>query len=149
MNIVDWDILLKKLLYFCKKNQIKKNIRCKTIKKVNIENNEYFLITTDKYKYLCKNIICAVTINVFNIITKELKIPDYSKIIGSIPFSRIYTYHKNGHNFISNKIKGYNVIFNNNVLHKIIIIGEKFLMASYTNGYKADYWNNFKSKKNY
>jgi hypothetical protein len=147
MRIVDWNILLEKLLAECKKSQIKKNIQCKSIKNIKLENEDYFLIDTDKNKYLCKNVIMAVTINVFNKITTNLDIPDYSKIIGSIPFSRIYTFHKNGHNFISEKTKTFNVMFNKNVLHKIILMNNKILMASYTNGATADYWNKFKSKE--
>ena len=147
MRIVDWDVLLKKLLAGCKKSQIKKKIECKSIRKVKINGEDYFLIDTDKDKYLCKKVICALTINVFNKITSKLDIPDYSKIIGSIPFSRIYTFHKNGHNFISEKTKTFNVMLNKNNLHKIILMGDKILMASYTNGPKSDYWNKFKSKQ--
>jgi protoporphyrinogen oxidase len=137
MNIVDWDILLEKLLNGCKKSQIKKNTQCKIIRKVKSDDIEYFLIETDKKNYICKNVICALTINIFNKITKSLKLPDYTKIIGSIPFSRIYTFHKNGHNFISEKTKTFNVMFNKNILHKIILMGDKILMASYTNGEKS------------
>ncbi len=138
---VDWDILLKKILENSKKSQFKLNCSCKKIKK----QEKYFIIETDTDRYYTKKVICAVTINVFNQITKSLSIPKYSNYIGSIPFSRIYTYHRKGHNFISKNTGSFNVMFNR--LHKIILYGDKILMASYTNGKNSDFWNKIKSKQ--
>jgi protoporphyrinogen oxidase len=142
MNIINWDLLIKRILANSKKSQIKKNCSCKNIEKI----DEYFIINTDQKKYISKKIILAVTINVFDKITSRLDIHNYSKFIGSLPFSRIYTYHRNGHNFISEKTGSFNIMFNNNHLHKIIIMNDKIIMASYTNGSKSKFWNKIKSK---
>ena len=87
-----------------------------------------------------------MTVNTFSKITTKLDILDYSKYIGTVPFVRIYTYHKNGHNFQGTNIDHYNILANNNPLQKVLIMNDKILMASYSNSNYATFWNNIKSK---
>ena len=44
---------------------------------------------------------------------------NYMKYIGVMKYMRIYTYHKNGHNFKSDIIGGYNILVDKNPLQKI------------------------------
>ena len=139
---VNWDELIEKVLENSKESQIKLNCSCQTIRK----KENYFVIDTEKKRYYAKKVICGVTINVFDRITKPLRFVRYSKYVGSIPFSRIYSYHRKGHNFISKNTGSFNIMFNKNRLHKIITYNDKILMASYTNGENSDFWKRIKSK---
>jgi protoporphyrinogen oxidase len=99
------------------------------------KNNEYKFIINNKYK--TKNIIFAITINNLQNIIDKSNIIDikYNKYIGSVPFLRIYTYHKNGHKL---NIPRYNII--DNAIEKIIVISDKILMISYSDNNYAEFW---------
>ena len=98
------------------------------------KNNKYFIINN---KYTTKNIIFAITLNSLNNIIRQTKLLNinYNKFIGTIPFLRIYTYHKNKHNI---NIDRYSIV--DNKLEKIIIINDKILMISYSDNDNALYW---------
>ena len=135
---IDWMLLIKKLIIYIKKyNQIKKNYEVKSIV-FNKDTNTYLIDN----KYETKNIIFAVTINSLSKLIKNNKLLkiNYNEYIGYIPFVRIYTYHKNGHNL---NIDRYNIL--DSKLQKIIIISDKILMISYSDNNNALYWNKYSS----
>ena len=142
---LSWNLLIKKLLQNSKRNQIKLNTTCKSI--IKLDNNIY-KINTNKGIHYSHNVITCLTIDTFSSVTSKLNIIDYSKYIGSVPFVRIYTYHKNGHNFNGDNVDHFNILANNNPLQKIIVMNDKILMASYSNSQKALFWKNIKSKSN-
>lgn len=138
---ISWTDLINKLTKNIKeKNKIKLNTE---VKKINYDYNKKIYIINNKY--YCRNIIFATTINTLNKILKNNNIlnVDYTKYIGSVPFLRIYTYHKNGHNL---KIERYNIT--DNELEKIIVMSDKILMISYCDNLNALYWYKlYKSNK--
>lgn len=106
--------------------------RIKDTIKVNCKSN----------KYEGKNIIFALTLNPLQKLIK-FPIADY---IGSVPFVRIYTYHKDGHNFEGKNIKSYTIL-KDNYLQKVIIMNKQILMASYSDSFYAVYWKKYESDK--
>ena len=143
---LSWTDLVNKLIKNISKSKIRLNTMCNSIHKN--EENLFVININDNKKIYTRNIISTVTVNVLNKITSKLDILDYSKYIGSVPFMRIYTYHKNGHNFQNDNIGHFNIILNQkNHLQKVIIINDKILMASYSNNEHAMFWHNIKSKK--
>ena len=103
----------------------------------NIKLNGDTYIINNKYK--SKNIIFAITINNLQTILNKTNIIDinYKKYIGTVPFLRIYTYHKNGHKL---NIPRYSIT--DNQIEKIIVISDEILMISYSDYKYADYWYN-------
>jgi len=102
------------------------------IKKI-IKNNNLFIINN---LYKSKNIIIATTLkNIDSLIGKFIDF-NYDDYIGSVPFVRIYTWHKNKYN--SDKLKNYNIV--SNELQKIIKYGDNILMASYCDSKNALFW---------
>jgi len=101
-----------------------------------------------KKVYCCDNVFYGSNI-IFALTLKPLQklitfpISDY---IGTVPFVRIYTFHKNGHNFKGKNIKGYTIL-KDNYLQKVIIMNEKILMASYSDSFYADYWKQYENDK--
>ena len=82
-----------------------------------------------------QKIIMATTLKPLNLLNKLIDFK-YSDYVGTIPFVRIYTWHKNGYD--TSKIKGYNIV--KNELQKILIISDKILMVSYSDNENAEYW---------
>jgi len=133
---ISWTDLIKKLKNKLNKNKnkIKLNFEVTDIKYFSFESESYYLINN---KYKTKNIISALTLNPLqNIINKTnfIKI-DYNQYLGTEPFMRIYTYHKNGHN-LDKVLQRYNIV--DNELEKIIIMDEKVLMFSYSDNKNAE-----------
>jgi len=93
-------------------------------------------------KFEAKNIIFATTLKPL----QKLLLYPISNYIGSVPFVRIYTFHKNGHNFKGKNIKAYTIL-QNNYLQKVIIMGNNILMASYSDSFYADYWKKYLDNK--
>jgi hypothetical protein len=142
---ISWTELIQKL----KINgvgKIKTNFEVKTINKI----NDDFIINN---KLKSKNVIFTVTINALNKILKKTNLIDYKLYsnIKSVPFIRIYTYHKHGHNLdklntIDNKIiDRYNLLSNH--LQKIIIISENILMICYADNDNAKFWHKYLDNK--
>ena len=126
-----WGDLVNKLCNIIKQNKQK-------IKLNYIEKKQYYLINN---KYKTKNIIFALTINSFQKIINNSNILNinYKKYIDSIPFIKIYTYHKNGHNLENNiNVADYNIT--DNKLSKIVIINKNILIISYCDNQNALYW---------
>lgn len=127
---LSWTELINKLCIIIKKNnKIKLNYEVKQIKYD--EFNKIYVINN---KYKTKNVICATTLNTLDKIIHNSNIPisKYNKYIGTVPFVRVYTYHKNGHNL---NIERYSIV--DNILEKIIKIDENILMLSYSDNKKA------------
>lgn len=102
------------------------------IKKI-IKKNNLFIINN---LYKSKNIIMATPLkNIDSLIGKFIDF-NYNDYIGSVPFVRIYTWHKNKYN--SDKLKNYNIV--SNELQKIIKYGDNILMASYCDSKNALFW---------
>ena len=134
---ISWTDLIKKLKKKLNKNKnkIKLNFEVTDIKYFSLQSESYYLINN---KYKTKNIISALTLhplqNIINNTNFSLKI-DYNKFIGTVPFMRIYTYHKDGHN-LNQFIERYNIV--DNELEKIIVMDEKVLMFSYSDNKNAE-----------
>jgi hypothetical protein len=130
---LSWTELIDKLKKtIIKHNKIKLNYEVKNIKYINNNIESYYIIDN---KYKTKNIITALTLRTLDKIIKnsELQIDSYNKYLGYIPFIRIYTYHKDGHNL---NIERYNIV--DNILSKIIKIDDNILMLSYSDNKNAD-----------
>ena len=129
-----WGDLIEKLLY-----------NLKYILNTNVSNvikqDNIFNIVTDKETYYSKNVIFALTLKPFLLLTKNLNLDiDYTKYIGNKAYLRIYSFHKDGHKF-NNMGGSMNIIVDNNPIQKIIYINDTILMASYSDTINADYWN--------
>jgi protoporphyrinogen oxidase len=138
---VDWMLLIQTLIkYITKYNKLKKNYEVKEIK-FNKDTNTYLINDT----YETKNIVFAATIKSLTNIIKKSSLPitiNYNDYIGYVPFIRIYTYHKNGHNINAPR---YNIV--NSKLHKVLLLNEKILMVSYSDNVNALYWHKFMNNK--
>ena len=138
---VDWMLLINILIKHIKKyNQLKKNYEVTQIK-FNKETNTYIINNT----YETKNIVFAATIKSLSNIIKKSSLPiniNYNDYIGYVPFIRIYTYHKNGHNINAPR---YNIV--NNKLHKVLLLNDKILMVSYSDNANALYWYKLMNNK--
>jgi protoporphyrinogen oxidase len=139
-NIIflSWTELVNKLINNIKLNKSYMKINYE-VKNINNKNN-LFIINND---YCSKKIIFALTLKPLIKLTKNLINLDYSKYIDSVPFVRIYTYHKNGHNYNKDR---YTILANSNPLQKIVLITDKTIMASYSDGEKALYWKKYLDK---
>ena len=124
-------------------NKLKENLKIKlNTDVINVYRNDYFCVNTKDKTYYSHKIIFALSINPLNHLIKNLNTGiNYKKYIGVVKYMRIYTYHKNGHNFTNDQIKGYNILVDKNPLQKVIIISDKILMAAYCDGANALYWN--------
>lgn len=137
---INWTKMVLKLInYIRKKNKLIRNYEVKNIK---YNKKEECYIIDNKFK--TKKIIFAVTINaLMKILTKsKLKCVNYYDYVGSIPFIRIYTYHKNGHNLDIDK---YNIV--DSKLHKIMIVNEKILTVMEVDNMNAKYWKKYINNK--
>ena len=140
---INWTKMVLRLYNIITAHGKKKNkmIRNYTVKKI-IKKDNYYIIDN---KYKTKKIIFAVTINaLLKIATNNniFKTTDYKKYIGSVPFIRIYTYHKNGHNL---NIDPYNIV--DSRLHKIMNITNKILTIMEVDNINAKYWKKFIGNK--
>ena len=143
---LSWTDLVNKLIKNINKSKIKLNTMCNSIHKN--KDNIFELTINNNKKIYTRNIISTVTVNVLTKITSKLDMLDYNDYIGSVPFMRIYTYHKNGHNFQNDNIGHFNIILDQkNHLQKVLIINDKILMATYSNNEHAIFWHNIKSKR--
>ena len=135
---LSWSEVADKLIYNINKNKskIKSNYEVYNVK----YKDDKFIINN---KYASTKIIFALTLKPLVNLTRNLINLDYSKYINSVPFVRIYTYHKNGHNYNKGH---YTILANNNPLQKIIIMSDKILMASYSDDKKAMYWKKYLDK---
>ncbi len=138
---VDWMLLINTLIKYIKKyNQIKINYE---VTQINFDKDTNTYIINNKYQ--AKNIIFATTIKSLSNIIKKSSLPiniNYNDYIGYVPFIRIYTYHKNGHNINAQR---YNIV--NNKLHKVLLLNDKVLMVSYSDNVNALYWHKFINNK--
>ena len=141
-----WIDLINKLYKIISyhKQEILLNYEVKYIK-YNKLNDSY--IINDKYE--TKNIIFATTLNCLQMILNKSTLNkstinvniDYHKYLGTIPFVKIYTYHKNEHNLQNNiDVDDYNIT--DNKLSKIVIINKNILVLSYSDNNNAKYWYN-------
>jgi hypothetical protein len=136
---VDWMKLVRVMEEKIKQNLGEIRLNCEVKK---IINGEYKIVECKSQQFKTKNIIFALTLKPLqNLI--NFSISDY---IGSVPFVRIYTFHKNGHNFKGKNIKRYTIL-KDNYLQKVIIMGDNILMASYSDSFYADYWKKYMNDK--
>jgi len=102
----------------------------------------YEVSNIDNLEFTGKKIIMALTLKPLQ---KLLSFP-ISEYIGSVPFVRIYTFHKSGHKFHGPDINGFTIL-KDNYLQKVIIINDNILMASYSDSFYAQYWKKYLNKK--
>lgn len=121
-----WQLLIDKLLD--KVNNIKLNSKVIKITK----KNDFFDIMTDDIHYYCKKLILCGDLDIKKIIFENIDdIHKFYSNVSSVPFMRIYTFHKN------------KLIFNENIrttsmLNKIIKVSDNMLMAGYLDCHNAD-----------
>jgi hypothetical protein len=139
---ISWTELIYKLEKTLNKNKIKTNFKVNKINYVQNNKGNYYIINN---KYKTKNIISALTLNpLYNILTKsKMNKIKYTDFLGTIPFARIYTYHKNGHN-LDEILQRYNIV--DNKLEKIIIMSDKILMISYSDNKMLNIFINYTKK---
>jgi protoporphyrinogen oxidase len=125
-----WSDLINKL-----KTNVPINLNT-TVSKVSCENDIYCIDASTKQFY-AKKVILAVSIGPLNYLIPK---SNYMKYIGVMKYMRIYTYHKNGHNFKNDKTGSFNILIDENPLQKIIVISDKILMAAYCDSMNASYW---------
>jgi hypothetical protein len=123
--IINWIDLINKLV---KKNCMN-NVEVKSIEK---EDN-YYLINDE---YYAKKLVFTTTLKPLIKLSKNIININYKDYLGSVPFSRIYCYFKNGY---KTNLPHFSIV--NNKLQKIIKINDKILMASYSDSSNALYWN--------
>jgi hypothetical protein len=134
-----YDFLINKLL----ENIIIKNIILNTnVIEINQKNEFYEVITNDNI-FTTKKIVLATDINSnikFNLSNDIQKLLNHIyNSIGSVPYIRIYSYHKEGHNLKNScKTRG--------LIGKTIIIDDNFLMLCYNESNHALNLNNLLSK---
>ncbi len=139
---INWTKLVSKLYnIIIKKNKLIKNY---TVDKITY--NKEFDYYTINNKYKTKKIIFAVTINALTDILNKSNIDIsssiFNKYVSSVPFIRIYTYHKNGHNL---KIDPYNIV--DSRLHKIMKISNRILTIMEVDNNNAKYWGSMINNK--
>ena len=109
--IINWiDLVNKLVLSNCKNNS--------NVIKVKKQNDKYY-IYTNNHNYITNKIIFAVTLKPLMKLMKNISNINYNKYIGTVPFVRIYTYHKDGKILRNNqKLEHFNIV--SNELQKII-----------------------------
>ena len=136
-QIISWNELVNKLLLpNCKNNtEVKKVYYSK--------NDKCYKVKTSDGIYYSHKIIIATTLKPLDKILSNIIDFNYKDYIGTVPFVRIYTYHKNGYELPSN-FKHYNIV--DNELQKIIPINKNILMTSYSDNKNALFWKNNQNK---
>jgi hypothetical protein len=129
-GIVWKDLINKLLLNNCSKN--------KNITKIEKYNKNY-KVYCNNHHYITKKVILATTLYPTDKLLKNIINFKYSDYLGSVPFTIIYTYHKDGYNNAStNNLSNYNLVPNE--LQKILKITNKILMISYSDDKDALFW---------
>ena len=138
-QVISWNELVNKLLLpNCKNNTNVKKIYY-------VKNDNIYKVKTNNGIYYTKNIIIATTLKPLDKLLSNLIDFKYKDYIGTVPFVRIYTYHKNGYVLPkAPEFKRYNIV--NNELQKIIPINENILMSSYSDNKNALFWKNNEKK---
>lgn len=137
---IDWMKLIRVMEEKIKQNGGIIQLNCEITSQEKIK--DIIKVNCNEINFQGRNIIFALTLKPLQKLIK-FPIADY---IGSVPFVRIYTYHKDGHNFKGKNIKGYTIL-KDNYLQKVIIMGEKILMASYSDSFYANYWKKYENDK--
>lgn len=111
------------------------------VKKIDMYNDNYIINCFDSKQlqtkqYVTKKVIIATTLKPLDKLLGKIIEFKYNDYIDSIPFVRIYTYHKDKYD--KSKLKHYNLV--KNQLQKIILYNDNVLMASYSDNKKALYW---------
>jgi hypothetical protein len=137
---IDWMKLVKVMEEKIRQNGGDIRLNCEINSQERFE--DIIKVNCNQIQFQAKNIIFALTLKPLQ---KLISYP-VSNYIGSVPFVRIYTFHKNGHNFKGKNIKGYTIL-KDNYLQKVIIMSDKILMASYSDSFYADYWKKYLNDK--
>jgi len=132
---LSWNELINKLkLDNCITNyRVDKIIKYNNIYNDTNDSHNTFLINNQIY---AKNIIFALTLKPLQKLLNNIIKINLNKYIYSVPFCRIYTYHKDElPPIVKNK---YFIV--NNELQKIIYINEHIMMISYNDSNNYTYW---------
>jgi len=125
---VDWTMLVNKLSL----PNIKTEYEVKKIEK----KGSTFIVNDD---IQAKQVIFAVTIGTLTKIECiGFKMPDVAEFVGSIPFSRVYAFYKDGYEMKDGYVKV------GGAVDKIIKINKNIVMASYADGDNAIFWGKVK-----
>jgi hypothetical protein len=120
-----WTSLLEKLC-----NGINDNIKLnREVTEINYSNGEYE-VKTNHETYLCKKLFFATDMSLKYIKISGFEMPKLVSQIGTIPYFRMFTYHKN--HDISNSLIG------NHIFRKIIPMNKNVLMSAYADSVFAD-----------
>ena len=134
VSIIQWIDLVNKL-------KLDNCIADSTVTKIT-KNNNIFTISTNQNKYHTKKIYFALTLKPLDKLIRKFINFKYSDYIGTVPFVRIYTWHKTPYD--QTKIEHYNLVPNQ--LQKIVKINKNILMASYSDNKEAKWWKNILNK---
>jgi len=120
-----WTSLIEKLC-----NGIYDNIKLnREVSEINY-NNGIYEVKTNHETYLCKKLFFATDFSLKHIRLSGFELPKLLDKIGTIPYFRMYTYHKS-HNIDTNLI-------GETIFRKIIPINENILMSAYADSVYAD-----------
>jgi monoamine oxidase len=129
---IQWSNLVDKLLCKnCHNNMM--------VTKITKDNNIFKVYTNDmknmeQSSYLTKEIIMAITLKPLDKLLKNLIDYSYHDYIGSVPFIRIYTYHKKKV-VMKENVGGFNIV--DSVLYKVIPYTDNIIMTSYADNKDA------------
>jgi protoporphyrinogen oxidase len=124
---ISWTELVSKLK---SKNCYNNSMVTKIVK----DNNIFTVELENGEIYNTKKIIMALTLKPTNMLLKNIINFSYSDYVGTVPFIRIYTYHKKKY-ILNSNVGGFNLV--SNTLDKIIPYTDNIIMTSYADNNKA------------
>jgi monoamine oxidase len=126
---IQWSELVKSL--------VGKNCHANSMVTKIIKDDKIFKVyvnDTEQSSYLAKEIIMAVTLKPLDKLLKNLIDFSYHDYIGSVPFIRIYTYHKKKY-ILKENVGGFNIV--DSILYKVIPYTSNIMMTSYADNKDA------------
>ena len=125
---IKWSDLVNKLVgNNCHNNSM--------VSKIIKDDNIFEVIVGSMEKsYLTKKIIMAVTLKPLDKLLRNIIDFSYSSYVGSVPFIRIYTYHKKKY-IMKENVGGFNIV--DSVLYKVIPYNDNIIMTSYADNTDA------------
>jgi protoporphyrinogen oxidase len=123
---IQWSELVKVLLG--------KNCHANSMVTKIVKDDKIFKVYVNNIIYLTKEIIMAVTLKPLDKLLKNLIDFSYHDYIGSVPFIRIYTYHKKKY-ILKENVGGFNIV--DSILYKVIPYTSNIIMTSYADNTDA------------
>jgi monoamine oxidase len=123
---IQWSDMVKSL--------VGKNCHANSMVTKITKDDKIFKVHVNNMIYLTKEIIMAVTLKPLDKLLKNLIDFSYHDYIGSVPFIRIYTYHKKNV-VMKETVGGFNIV--DSILYKVIPYTSNIIMTSYADNTDA------------